>query len=160
MLISFCSCSNYKVVERYDAFTDITSKQMTGNGLYKIDADDNDRYIDFDIAKDDDLRNTSEFYAYVTYAGSDWLFINSDDPYIILLDSERLLPDSRTYSIERVVGSHAIVYETFVIPISKRDLEKIANSKYARIKINGSNGSARRSFGPVNKKRILDFIRQ
>jgi hypothetical protein len=153
---ALCLGATYAVKSSTDEFTGNTYHLMTGNRLGCSKA--YEAQVDFNVQKFVPKEGEPSFQVFIKYQWSTWMFIEDDEPALLLIDgvSERIDPagDGRHDSAGRGV------LETQMYRIEPELLIRLSQAKEIKIRVPGSKWNMDRCFDADNFQRLKDFVAQ
>lgn len=96
----------------------------------------------------------------VHYGSKSWIFIESGESLIFLIDSERVSLTGEGSLRNRDVVYAGVIHETAYYDVDRSFLEKIANAKTVKMKLIGSRYYTERPFKPENQNNFKKFLAQ
>jgi len=134
------SCSSmmahYKIGVYRDKFDKQTTIRMKRNvisagGLLGT------TFVELNAQRDQADNSMPSYSLYIRYNADDWLFIQSGESLVLLVDGIRLGLSGEGSSRYRQVGSLSRVSESAWYAITRGDLERIANASEVHLKLQG-----------------------
>lgn len=154
VLIISIGLSQAYVHVKHDEFEEVTTYLMMGNVLGKEGMLSGSVALNLVAAKPDDGSQATYGLA-VQYSGSDWIFLESGESLIFLIDGERVSLHTPG-SVNRDVSGSGGIRETLIYPITPELVKEIISATEVKAKIKGEY-SLVRFFTPVNFGNFKDF---
>jgi len=168
LLLSGCASAASQVKTTYDEFSGVTTTQMSGNtlggcgyqgllGLTNGSVVSPYRPLRLNVVVGQ--KDGIELYQLrVVYVADDWLFIESGESLVLLVDGTRMgFTGSGSFQHREVLGN-ASIREHAYYDVTKSQLRAIANAEEIKVRVRGSPYDADRCFTKINIQNFGRFI--